>query len=225
MTVTKQIILASGSPRRQQFLRDLGLTFDILIADIDETPLPGESPIALVGRLACAKAAATANRVANQGGYIIIAADTIVALGDELLGKPTSAEEATSMLRRLRNRSHQVHSAMSILRTASDKEEMLQRTIINSTDVIMRDYSDAEIAAYVATGDPLDKAGAYAIQHAGFAPVRAIKGCYSGVMGLSLIDLRNMLAEFGVPVTKGIIAICERYGEFSCCQRRCFRAR
>ena len=220
-----QIILASQSPRRQQFLRDLGLPFDIVVADIDETPLPNETPVGLVKRLARAKASAVADKIAvadrvpDQGEHLIIAADTIVALGDKLLGKPIDETDAAAMLQRLRNRPHQVRSALSILHTAADPFDRVQRTIVNSTDVSLRDYSDDEIAAYIATGDPLDKAGSYAIQHPGFAPAHNIKGCYSGVMGLSLVDLSTTLAEFGVEVVAQLIPICESHGKFQCCQR------
>jgi predicted house-cleaning NTP pyrophosphatase (Maf/HAM1 superfamily) len=137
----------------------------------------------------------------------------VVALGQTLLGKPADHAEATTMLKALRQRTHEVHSGVSVLATNSGT----QRTYVNTTQVLMRNYSDAEIAAYVATGDPLDKAGAYAIQHRTFDPAQTIQGCLSGVMGLPLGDLRNLLAEFGVQLS-AIPAACQRHSEFACCQ-------
>lgn len=220
MDVVEQIVLASGSPRRQQFLRELGLPHQIVVADIDETPLPGEAPVALAHRLAKAKAAAVASRLraaepSSKANKLIIAADTVVALGDELLGKPVDAHEATSMLRTLRSQTHDVHSSVCLWATADGRHV----TRVNSTAAEMRDYSDAEIATYVATGDPLDKAGAYAIQHPDFAPVCALTGCISGVIGLPLADLRDLLAEMGVVVTADLVSICESHTSFACCQR------
>ncbi|MCB0062412.1 MAG: septum formation protein Maf [Caldilineaceae bacterium] len=210
-----QLILASGSPRRQQFLRELGLPHRIVVADIDETPLAGEKPVALAARLAAAKAAAVAERLSDQDNALIIAADTVVALGDQLLGKPADGAEATVMLTQLRNRTHDVHSSVCLW----DQRSGRHRTHVNSTAVQMRNYTDAELAAYVAGGDPLDKAGAYAIQHPTFAPVCALSGCMSGVIGLPLGDLRDLLAEFGVELPDSVVPICEQQTAFACCQR------
>lgn len=211
------LILASQSPRRQQFLRDLGLVFVIMAADIDETPRPGETPVALARRLAEEKARAVAGSLpADAPPALIIAADTVVAVGDRVLGKPADAADATAMLARLRGRSHRVHSGVSVLSTADGR----QSTRVNSTRVTMRAYTDAEIAAYVASGDPLDKAGAYAIQHPAFAPVARLEGCLSGVMGLPLGDLRDLLATFGVEIDRPLAPVCEQYSDrFGCCLR------
>jgi len=214
-----QIILASGSPRRQQFLRDLGLSFEIITADIDETPHPHEDPAALVRRLAESKAEAVAKQQIQRGQpCLIIAADTIVALDQTLLGKPTDSNHARELLLQLRARSHQVHSALSMIKLDQDGELIQQQTKINSSNIFMRDYSDAEIEAYIASGDPLDKAGAYAIQHPTFAPAQKLDGCISGVMGLSLLDLTAMLSDFGVIIREETASICEGYASFSCCQ-------
>ncbi len=212
-----QLILASQSPRRQQFLRDLDLTFVIMAADIDETPRAGETPVILARRLAEEKARAVAGTLPADGPpALIIAADTVVALGDRLLGKPASADEAAAMLARLRGAQHSVHSGVSVLSTGDGR----QSTRVNSTWVTMRAYTDAEIAAYVASGDPLDKAGAYAIQHPAFAPVARLEGCLSGVMGLPLGDLRDLLAAFGVEIGRPLAPICEQHSDrFGCCQR------
>jgi septum formation protein len=210
-----ELILASASPRRQQFLRDLGLSFTIVVADIDETPLPHEAPIILAERLAQAKAKAVAARLPSAGPpRLIIAADTVVALGKLQLGKPGDDAEATAMLAQLRDRVHEVHSSVSVLDPAHGR----QRTRVNTTQVLMRAYTDAEIAAYVATGDPMDKAGAYAIQHRTFAPVQALTGCISGVIGLPLADLRDLLAEFGVSLPQDVVAACQPHTDFRCCQ-------
>jgi len=208
------LILASGSPRRQQFLRELGLDFRVVVADIDETPFPGEAPIPLAQRLATAKAQAVAARLPAGEAGLIIAADTVVAQGAELLGKPVDAADAVRMLRALRALPHHVHSGISLLDTGSGR----QVSRVNSSLVQMRDYSDAELADYVATGDPLDKAGAYAIQHPTFAPVSALTGCISGVIGLPLADLRDLLAAFGVTLATPVVPVCARHTSFPCCQ-------
>ncbi len=216
-----QLILASGSPRRQQFLRELGVDFVVRVADIDETPLPAEAPIALAHRLAESKARAVAarldhNQAHGQDTYIIIAADTVVALGEQLLGKPADETEATDMLTQLRNREHEVHTGVSVLAWPADH----QQTCVNTTQVQMRDYTDAAMSAYVASGDPLDKAGGYAIQHPDFAPVCAMRGCLSGVIGLPLADLRTLLAPLSIGLDVPLTPICQRQANFACCQVR-----
>lgn len=209
------LILASGSPRRRQFLQELGLQFTVMVADIDETPHSDEAPQALAQRLATSKARAVAGRLgASQEHSLIIAADTVVALGDQLLGKPVDAQDAVAMLVQLRNQEHFVHSAVSVF----DMETKKQQTRLNSTRMQMRNYSDAEITAYVDTGDPLDKAGAYAIQHREFDPVWALEGCMSGVIGLPLGDLVALLAEFGMQLPCTVATICRTQSNFVCCQ-------
>ena len=213
--MTGRVILASGSPRRQQFLRELGVEFVVQVADIDETPFAAEEPTALALRLAETKARAVAARQANSAApAIIIAADTVVALGKHLLGKPADAAEATHMLTLLRDREHEVHTSVSVLCWPSGE----QQSCVNTTEVQMRNYSDADLAAYVATGDPLDKAGAYAIQHPDFSPVCALRGCLSGVIGLPLGDLRALLANVGVVLTAPLAPVCRRQTTFACCQ-------
>jgi len=210
-----QLVLASASPRRQEFLRNLGLDFTIQVAALDETPARNEAPIALAQRLAEAKARAVADRLPMLNTpYLIIAADTVVALGRVLLGKPADDDDARQMLEQLRNRPHEVHTGLSLYAPQTN----LQQTRVNTTQVFMRDYTATEIAAYIATGDPLDKAGAYAIQHPEFAPVRAIEGCISGVIGLPLGDLRDLLTMFGVAVTQPLAGICTGRTGFTCCQ-------
>lgn len=208
-----QIVLASASPRRQAFLAELGLEFVTAPADVDETPLPGEHPVALAARLAEQKAQAVAQRLPPGPRRVIVAADTVVALGDLLLGKPVDGADARQMLDLLRDGPHQVHSAVSVLDTAGG----VTRTQVDSTTVVMRAYSDTEIDAYIATGDPLDKAGAYAIQHAEFAPAASMQGCLSGVMGLPLGVLADLLAEVGVGLPP-VAPVCERQTAFPCCR-------
>ncbi len=215
------IVLASASPRRRAFLTALGLDFTVLTADLDETPAAGEGPAALARRLAVEKAAAVAARLPGDGRRrLVVAADTVVALGDLILGKPADAAEAAAMLAALRDRTHSVHSGVCVL----DAPAGSYAARVNSTDVTMRAYSDAEMAEYIAGGDPLDKAGAYAVQHPTFAPVASLDGCLAGVMGLPLADLRDLLERAGVHIAAPLPRICETHAVFSCCQRGKTRA-
>jgi septum formation protein len=198
--MTQPLILASGSPRRQALLASLGVEFTVDTADVDETPAPGEAPDALVCRLCRAKARAVVER---RPGATVLAADTVVALQGALLGKPAGAEEARAMLRALRGRTHQVYTAVCV---AADGAE---RTRLSVSHVTLRAYDEEELAAYVASGDPLDKAGAYAIQHALFAPVARWDGCYPSIMGLPLVLTAALLAESGIAVRKDAAAACE----------------
>lgn len=189
------LILASSSPRRRELLSRLGLEFAIISPDIDESRQAGEDLISYVRRLSQEKARAVADAFAGSAA-LVIGADTIVI--DEagaLLGKPADAAEANAMLRHLRGRKHEVVTAFTLLRSKTDSRAITrhERTVVS-----MREYSDAEISAYVATGDPLDKAGAYAIQNRAFQPVARIEGSYSNVVGLPLGALRVALAESGV---------------------------
>ncbi len=206
------IILASTSPRRQAFLKALGLNFTLCAADVDETPLPSELPAALAHRLAVAKARAVARL--REAPALVVAADTVVALDDVLMGKPVSAAEARTMLTALRGRDHHVVSAVSVLESGSS----LQHTLVHDTVVTMRLYTNDEIDDYIATGDPFDKAGAYAIQHPVFRPVASIEGCFACVMGLPLADLRTLLAMFGVEIAVALPPICIALGAATCCQ-------
>jgi septum formation protein len=182
----RPIILASASPRRRELFGLLNLPFVVWSADVDETPRPGESPELLVARLSGTKAAAIREDSADWDqippDVLIVAADTVVVLGERILGKPQDAPDAVRMLTDLRARSHFVHSAVTVVDISSGRASIN----LSSTRVWMRDYTDEELEAYVATLDPLDKAGAYAIQHAGFAPVDHIEGCYTNVVGLPL---------------------------------------
>ncbi len=184
------VVLASASPRRHELFALLDIPFTVCTAGIDETPQPAETPAQTAARLARSKAAAVAAHTAG----VIIAADTVVVLDDEILGKPADRTEAVSTLRRLRDRAHQVMTGFSALKTDSGEV----RSEVVCTDVWMRAYTDEEIETYVATGDPMDKAGAYAIQHPTFAPVTRLDGCPANVMGLPVCWVAEALLSLGL---------------------------
>jgi len=214
----QKVILASASPRRRRFLTELGIVHTATAADMDESPLPDESPQGLALRLARSKAVAVANRLpSDQRPALVIGADTVVALDGVLLGKPADEAEATTMLNALRGRVHQVHSGLVILHVA--QEILAERSSLNTTNVTMRNYTNNEIARYVASGDPFDKAGGYAIQHRGFDPVARLEGCPSGVMGLPAADLLAILADFGVTTTCPLAPVCHALTGLVCCQQ------
>jgi septum formation protein len=184
------IVLASGSPRRRQLLEMIGLEFRVVPPDVDETLGPSEQAEGYVTRLAREKARAVA---AREGGTVVLAADTTVVLRGRIFGKPASPEGAAEMLRQLGGRKHQVMTAVAVAR-----DERLEHAL-DVTDVTFRPLTDAQIAGYVATGEPLDKAGAYAIQGKGAALVEGIRGDFFGVMGLPLRLALELLERFGVP--------------------------
>ncbi|MBS1253505.1 MAG: Septum formation protein Maf [Anaerolineales bacterium] len=182
---TRHIVLASASPRRHELFALLGVPFTVHTADIDEAPLPGETPAQTVARLSRSKASVVGART----GSLIVAADTLVVLDDEILGKPASRSDAVAILHRLRGRSHQVLTGVTVLDAPSSEVD----TAVIPTGVWMREYTDEEITAYVASGDPMDKAGAYAIQYDDFAPVARLDGCPASVMGLPVCQLDKIL--------------------------------
>ena len=204
------LILASTSPRRQRLLGLGGWMFNILPADVDETPLPEESPQAYVARLAEVKARAAAPN--TREGSVVIAADTTVADGDKILGKPLDSEEAEKMLKNLRGRDHQVFTSVAVYQPSLDNLE----TTIAETTVPMRDYSSEEIHTYIATGDPFDKAGSYAIQHPKFKPVESLTGCYANVVGLPLCHLLRTLEKFGITPQLNVPAVCQKTLDYEC---------
>ncbi len=204
----KNLILASNSPRRKELLGLLGWPFEVIPADIDESRKPGEPPVEYVKRLASEKAEA----IANQVDGLILAADTIVVDGDELLGKPVDESDARRMLMQLRGRTHQVYTGIALMDTETDEHY----DSVCCTDVPMREYSDTEIEAYIATRDPLDKAGAYAIQHAGFHAVEGLRGCYASVMGLPLCHLAVGLRYFGIETPSSLPVDCQATLHYEC---------
>jgi septum formation protein len=183
-------VLASASPRRRELLGQLGLRFTVAAADIDETPHPAEAPEAYVLRLAREKARAVAGRFP---GAWVLAADTTVVLGPELLGKPRDEAEARAMLARLSGRTHEVHTGVAL---AGRAEEAL----VVRTRVTFRTLSAGEIAWYAGTGEPLDKAGAYAVQGKGGFLVAAVEGSPTNVIGLPLGETLALLERAGVPL-------------------------
>lgn len=204
------LVLASNSPRRRELLSLGGWTFRVQPADVDETPLAGEDPRSYVERLAVEKARIVLAQSASK--EVVVAADTTVADGDQILGKPLGLLEAWEMLRQLRGRSHQVYTGIAVQRRIDN----LEMSDVCETVVPMRHYSDAEIEAYIATGDPFDKAGAYAIQHRGFNPVPALAGCYANVMGMPLCHLARLLRKAGLPPRGDLAQACEAALDYKC---------
>jgi septum formation protein len=201
--VSPILLLASSSPRRQQLLSITGWSFNTLPAELDESPLPGEKPHQYTSRLAKEKARAVTSFTDHNA--VILAADTTVADGDSLLGKPGNPDTARSMLHLLRGRTHQVYTALAVLDPASGRQE----TDLCVTQVPMRNYTDAEIEDYICTGDPLDKAGAYAIQHGSFHPVIDFKGCFASVMGLPLCHLVRTLNRLEIVPRVNVPQACQ----------------
>lgn len=186
-----KLILASASPRRAQILRDAGISFVVMSSAVDETPYGNESPQELVQRLADAKADLVAARAV--GASIIIAADTVVAIDKQILGKPRSTEEARHMLEMLSGRTHSVITGVSVLRLP----EMERRQFVETTLVHFARLTSDDLSRHLATGEPFDKAGAYAIQgHAG-RYIPRIEGCFFNVVGLPIARVVAALRELG----------------------------
>jgi len=202
------LILASNSPRRRQLLALTGWKFNVLAADVDESQYLNESPTDYVLRLAETKARA----IQADADQIILAADTTVVDGSNILGKPTDDVDAIAMLKRLRGHTHQVYTGIALLRLS---DELLLKDLC-VTNVVMRDYSDEEIFAYVQTGDPLDKAGAYAIQHPQFQPVVSLNGCYASVMGLPVCHVILLMRKMDIQPNTEFFLSCETLLEYEC---------
>lgn len=185
-----RVVLASASPRRRELLRLAGIPHDVRPAHIDETLLEGETPVGYAARVARAKADAVR---AREPDALVIAADTIVVIDGEILGKPADAGAAAAMLRKLSGRAHTVHTALAV--GFGDRTE----EAVESVEVTFRALTEGEIAAYVATGEPMDKAGSYGIQGYGATIVERVDGDYFSVMGLGLRRLVDLLARVGVP--------------------------
>ena len=185
------LVLASASPRRRELLRLAGLDPQVRPADVDETPADGEDPVAHVVRLAKAKACT----VPAADGEVVLAADTVVILDGAVLGKPRDEADAVGMLRRLRGRAHTVVTGVAVAHPTRG----FAQTVV-STEVVFAAISDAAIAAYVATGEPLDKAGAYAIQGGAAAFVTRLNGSWTNVVGLPVVETLDLLRDAGVAV-------------------------
>ncbi len=186
-----RLILASASPRRAEILRDAGVSFTVLSSAVDETPYPEEAPQALVQRLADAKADLVAARAV--GPAIVIAADTVVVLDGQVLGKPRSTEDARHMLEQLSGRTHSVHTGVSLIRLPdAGRLQFVETTLVHFSRL-----TGEEISKYLATEEPYDKAGAYAIQGRAGRFIPRIEGCYYNVVGLPLERLLAALRELG----------------------------
>jgi septum formation protein len=195
------LILASASPRRRELLTLTGLPFRALPASVEESAAGGPAAHA-AARLAQAKARAVA---ALHPRAIVLGCDTVVAVDGTALGKPSDEDEARAILARLRGRTHFVYSAIALAR---EGHELAQ---IAETVVTMRDYTDAELECYVSSGDPLDKAGAYGIQHPTFRPAASWVGCYANVLGLPLCHLTRALRTWSVVPPAAVPATCQNY--------------
>lgn len=235
MSPTFQFVLASTSPRRRELLEILGMPFVVVSpgsagkgGEIDETPLPNEPPANLVQRLSLAKALAVANNLSSLFPLpgkdeliqtVVIAADTVVALDDKILGKPATPAEATQMLRLLRRQPHHVYSGLTVACSTLSPQPRTHNpiTCLHQSKVWMRAYTDAEIEAYVSSGLPLDKAGAYGIQDQPFAPVERLQGCFASVMGLPLAKLAAAFEEINISLPE-ISGVCTRHTGTKCCQ-------
>jgi len=186
-----KLILASASPRRAEILRDAGIPFSVLSSAVDEAPLPGETAGDLVRRLASAKAELVAARAV--GPAIIIAADTVVALEGAVLGKPRTSDDARKMLEKLSGRTHNVITGVALVRLP----DVERREFTEITQVHLAPLSDEEIVKYLSSGEPFDKAGAYAIQGIAGRFIPRIDGCYFNVVGLPLARLCKELSVLG----------------------------
>jgi septum formation protein len=204
------LLLASTSPRRRELIAITGWPYRLTSADVDESPLPAEPPADYVQRLARSKALAAAPHA--RPDEIVLAADTTVADGLQILGKPRDASEAESMLRQLCGRTHQVLTAIAV----HDPHNEAMEIDLCVASVPMRNYTDAEIYAYIASGDPLDKAGAYAIQNGAFRPVAAFSGCYACVVGLPLCHLQCTLSRLGFPPPEDVPTACQNHLSYNC---------
>ncbi len=192
----KKIILASASPRRKELLEQIGLAFDIIPSDIDEEIEARTSPEQYACTLSRSKAIDVAGHLAK--GALVIGADTIVILGDSILGKPESRDDAFLMLKSLQGNWHEVITGITVVDTTDNKVV----SDCEKTRVKMRQLSDDMIHAYIKTGEPMDKAGAYGIQKFGSLLVERIEGCYYNVVGLSLVRLGLIFEEFGFKLLK-----------------------
>ena len=208
--IVPMLILASSSPRRQQLLTFLGVKFKVLTAEIDERVRPGETPKEYVSRLALSKSRAI--NPSSAARWVILAADTAVVDENQILGKPVDSLQAANMLRKLRARTHYVFTSLAVRDTIT--EEVI--TDLCVTEVRMRSYHESEIKDYVASGDPLDKAGAYAIQNTGFNPVLEISGCYTNVVGLPLCHLTELLKQMEIKYQEHTTRGCRTSHGYSC---------
>ncbi len=204
-----QLLLVSQSPRRREMIAWLNLPVSAVSADIAEYPQEAESPLDMTARLARAKAHVVTE---FPSGVWALAADTVVDLDNIPLGKPRDPTEARAMLRALRARSHAVHTTVTLYNPQTHQD--IARYV--TTEVTMRAYTDTEIEAYVLSNDPLDKAGAYAIQNTGFNPVAHINRCYTNVVGLPMCAVNALLQEWGLLPTVNMPVLCRAHFDYQC---------
>lgn len=209
LTTPRPIVLASGSPRRRMLLNRLGIRYSVRLSMVDEAEITDDDPRSLVVRLASHKAGAVSwerapeeqatesEGTAAQPPPIIIGADTVVVIDGDVLGKPRDSDEATAMLTRLRGRSHQVLTGLAVLDTSSGTTH----TSVVATDVHMRDFPDAELTTYIATGEPFDKAGGYGIQGQASHLIERFEGCYFNVVGFPLCEVATLLHRCNIIIT------------------------
>ncbi len=209
-----RFILASQSPRRRELMRLLGYPFSIEVADADEGSVTNADPALNVVETARLKVKIVAGLQKRPfpNRTIILAADTIVALDGQMLGKPANVADAHDMLVALRGRQHAVHTGFALF----DLNRHVELTGVHTATVTMRPYRDDEITTYIASGDPMDKAGAYAIQHPQFRPVADLNGCYLGVMGLSICHLLTSLKELETPQNADLTAVALAHRQYAC---------
>lgn len=209
-----EFILASKSPRRKILLRNLIDPFIVVNSDVDELVLPGEKPEEFVIRLAREKALKGGEGMLpnNIDNVFVIGADTIVVDGKEILGKPLDQKDAARILEQLRGNTHQVLSGIALYDLKSGEIQ----TRLVCTDVKMREYTEDEIEEYIASGDPLDKAGAYGIQNRHFNPAPEFSGCFANVMGLPLCHLAVLVKEMGIDLDHQVAERCQVSIKYQC---------
>ena len=200
-SLDRRVYLASRSARRRELLKQIGVSFEVLLlregsgraADFDETPIPGETPVDYVQRVAKAKAEVGWTRLAQRRlmRFPVLSADTTVALEGAILGKPVDREQAVSFLKALSGKTHQVHTAVAV------QMDTQLEVALSTTDVQFRDLTESEIRLYVSGAEPMDKAGAYGIQGRAAVFIRSLSGSYSGVVGLPLFETSQLLSKFG----------------------------
>lgn len=205
------LTLASGSPRRREMLAWIGGLAEVLPVGVDESPGTREPAVARARRLGLAKARVAAG---SRPGSLSLGADTVVVDGEDLLGKPADAVEAARMLDQLRGKDHQVITGLALI----DGETGAEVVDVCQTRVPMRNYTDDEVAAYIASGEPMDKAGAYGIQDDGFRPVAVerLDGCYANVMGLPLCHLARSLRALRRPWPQDVPEVCQAHTGYLC---------
>lgn len=194
-----RIYLASNSPRRRELLDQIGVTHRVLRVEVDESARPGESASALVQRLALTKAHAGRENLPSGDGRPVLGADTVVVCDGRILGKPRDRNDALAMFTALSGRRHEVLSAVALV-----DHSQRERVLLSRTEVRFRDIAPAEAEAYWASGEPADKAGAYAIQGLAAVFIAEIDGSYSGVMGLPLFETAQLLNEFGIGILEKV---------------------